>query len=333
MLTPAPQESDALVCLARIDETADATTFELATPAPRDFAYRPGQFIVLGVPIDGQIHHRAYSLSSSPTRPQRLAVTVKRVRGGRVSNWLLDHLHPSHRVLASPPAGQFHLREGALPATLVLVSAGSGITPMMSMVRYLADHEEVTEVHCLHCARTPDEMIFRHELECLAARHSWLHLHTHFSATEGRLDAPTVHRLLPRLDHAAAYLCGPESFMDSLSDWLHQLDLPSASLHRESFGMPRKTVASDPRYRVNVPQFGKSFTIGANETLLDALEREAMPILGACRSGVCGSCKCKVESGTVDSGGDASLIPPDEAQQGYVLACSTRARSDLIVGW
>ena len=134
-----------LICTARHDETRDgdivtATTFTFqTTPQASRFHYQPGQFLLLNVTIDGQPYSRAYSLCSAPTRPHQLAITVKRVAGGRVSNYLLDTLQPGMTLAALPPQGQFHL-SAQLPAALLLLSAGSGVTPL--------SHEAVSALRC-----------------------------------------------------------------------------------------------------------------------------------------------------------------------------------------
>ena len=193
-----------LTCVKRIEETPDTATFVLATSTGQFFSYLPGQFISIAVTIDGKPHWRAYSISSSPTQPETLSITVRRVEGGLVSNWLLDHIQPWSELTAREPAGDFCLDPDALPSRLALFSSGCGITPMISMTRYLLETQAQTEIHFFHSARDETNFIFRNELLALATRHPRLKLHSFLSRPHGqttshtgRLDATRLRALLP----------------------------------------------------------------------------------------------------------------------------------------
>ncbi len=314
-----------LICTARHDETRDgdtvtATTFTFQTaPQASRFHYLPGQFLLINVPIAGQTHSRAYSLCSAPTRPHALAITVKRVAGGRVSNYLLDTLQPGMTLAALPPQGQFHL-PAKLPSALLLLSAGSGVTPMMSITRTLRDLGLNTQIHFVYSARHAGDLIFRDELLALAATD------------------PHFHLTLAGLADYQIYLCGPSGYIDAVHSLLADPRYAGVPLYEERFSAaaPTSNAAAtapnaeqaDANFALRVPAFGTDSTIAADETLLDALEREGLPIIGACRAGVCGSCKCKVEAGSVESSSTLALTP-DQVAAGYVLACSSKAKSDL----
>ncbi len=338
-----------LVCLARIDETRDgdtvtAASFEFQTAGrPSRFCYLPGQFLLLAVPVAGQTLQRAYSLSSTPTRPHSLTVTVKRVAGGRVSNHLLDHLQPGMTLAAQPPAGSFHLPAGALPASVLLLSAGSGITPMLAMARALLDLRAPTRIHFLHSARSRADLIAGDALLALAAAHDHFRLDLvledpsgDLPCHAGRLDAALLGQLVPRLDGQAIYLCGPAAYMAGVEQLLGERGVSPAHLNKESFGGPAPAAEPAPAadtgagYRLSVPAFGKEATIAPGQSLLEALEREGLPIIGACRAGVCGSCKCKVIEGSVTSSSQMALTA-EQIADGYVLACASQADSDLAV--
>lgn len=327
-----------LLCIARHEETHDCATFELATSTGQCFEYFPGQFVSVGVEISGKTHWRAYSISSSPTQPQTLAITVKRVAGGLVSNWLLANFQPGMHLPALAPAGEFGLDGRPLPEAVLFFSAGSGVTPMYAMSQHLLESRAEVEIHFFHSARSEADFIFATELLALAAQQQNFFLHLFLTRPEGvieshhgRLDAERLASLLPRGKTMSAWLCGADSYMDDVSNWLQQAGVPEQAIHRESFTPPVIEIeVGAARYELRVPAFGKTTEIAAGESLLDVMEREGLPIIGACRTGVCGSCKCKVESGTVTS---TSAIPltPDEVAAGYVLACSSTAQSDLIV--
>ena len=329
-----------LVCRARCDAVRDCATFVLAAPEARRFDFNPGQFISLGVEIDGRTHWRAYSIASSPNRAEALAISVKRVAGGRVSNWLLDHWQEGMALPARAPAGDFGLsRElGSLPARIALFSAGSGITPVMSMTRWLLESAAPVEIDFFHSARSDADVLYADELRALAAAHPRFRLHLFLSQPEGRLpahagrlDAVRLRTALCAPDGLSAWLCGQSGYMDNVAAWLADLGVDAADIHRESYFSAAADVAADAaRHRLQVPAFGVDAEIAEGELLLDALEGAGVPIVGACRTGVCGSCKCKVEGGAVNS---TSTVPltPDEVADGVVLACSTTVQGEVRV--
>ena len=363
-----------LICTARHDETRDgdivtATTFTFQTaPQASRFHYQPGQFLLLNVTIDGQPYSRAYSLCSAPTRPHQLAITVKRVAGGRVSNYLLDTLQPGMTLAALPPQGQFHL-PAQLPSALLLLSAGSGVTPMMSITRTLRDLGLNTQIHFVYSVRHAGDLIFRDELLALAAQDENFHLTLLLEAmpnesvpnesvpdenipgesepdeamplagsrlVAGRLQAELLAELTAGLADYQIYLCGPSGYIDAVHGLLADPHYAGVALYEERFTAAASTPISEAasseatsaEFALSVPAFGSDSTIAADETLLDALEREGLPIIGACRAGVCGSCKCKVEAGSVESSSTLALTP-EQVAEGYVLACSSKPTSDL----
>jgi NADH oxidoreductase Hcr len=336
-----------LVCQRRIEETRDTATFQLTRAQGETVSYKPGQFMVVDVEIDGSHHHRAYSLSSTPSRPDMLAITVKRVEGGLVSNHLLDHLNEGGIVKALPPAGQFYFDDKTLEQVanlpLLFVSAGCGITPVMSMSRYLLDTKAQVTIHFIHCARTLEDVIFLSELLQMAAEHPNFKLalvlceEASSAHRFGLLDHEMLLEMVPDLDDLSVYTCGPQPFMAMLASSLERRGFTMARFFQESFtGEPVIKAASmalaapGVMHRVSVPVFGKTLDVAPESTLLDALEREGLPIIAACRAGVCGSCKCKVIEGEVDTSGQIGLSETDK-QAGYVLACSTQVTDDLTV--
>ena len=177
-----------LTCVSRIEETPDTTTFVLVAATRQFFSFLPGQFISVSANIDGKAHWRAYSISSSPAQPDTVSITVRRVAGGLVSNWLLDNVRSGVELPAMAPAGDFALQAADVPANIALFSAGCGITPMMSMTRWLLETRTATDIHFFHSARSEDEFIFRDELQDLAAQHVNLKLHLFLTQPKGRVD-------------------------------------------------------------------------------------------------------------------------------------------------
>jgi len=171
---PAPvwgPDDEWLECVRVRDETHDVRSFVFRPVEPRSFRYRPGQFITLSLDIDGERVNRCYTLCSSPTKPDTLTITVKRVPGGRVSNWLHERVRPGTRLSAAGPSGSFCFPPGPVnvPARGQLyLSGGSGITPLMSMSRAWSDLGLDADVQFIHAARTPQDIVFDDELKVLA---------------------------------------------------------------------------------------------------------------------------------------------------------------------
>ena len=320
-----------LRCIQRQQETPDCVTLRWVPDATLDF--KPGQFVSLEVPVDGQLLTRAYTIASSPTQSDYLEITVKRVDGGRVSNAIVDHVQAGDVLNAMPPTGSFYLDPQRLPQRLVLLSAGCGITPMLSMTRYLLATGNTLPIHFIHSARNRENSIAYAELEALAAEHPNLDLRWCWSESGQRLAVEQLPTVIPGLLDAEVFTCGPVAYMNQIATTLQQAGLPSERIHLEDFGpvLPSASAATSS-YRVHASRYDKTAEAKPGQSLLDALEAEQLPIIGACRAGVCGSCKCKVTSGKTETSRFDTLTE-QEVKEGYVLACSTFAQSDVTVEW
>ena len=333
-----------LVCRDRVEETADAATFVFTTTDAAPIAYKAGQFVVFSVDVDGQQLHRAYSLSSTPTRPENVTITVKRVPGGLVSNHLLDHLQPGHAITALAPAGDFNIVDRPSTGHVVLLSAGCGITPCLSIARWLLDTSPAVNIDFIHSARSGADVIMADTLDRLHREHANFRLTrvleqpARVEDFAGPLARPLFDQLLPELAGRTVFTYGPQAYMDAVRSFAEERGFDMRYFHSESFapadaaahGHESALAGSDQRYTLSAPAFDKSGEIASTQSLLEALESAGVPIVGACRSGVCGSCKCRIVEGQVDSTSSATLSA-DEISGGVVLACSSTARSDLVV--
>ena len=182
-----PAVDDTLVCINIRQETHDVKSFTFASPKGKTFSFRAGQYFLFDFEIEGQTESRCYSISSSPHRRNAFTITTKRVPGGIISNWLHDNFAVGTRIKANGPLGHFVRPAGR---KYLLISGGSGITPVMSMVRELADSHEPTDVAFLHAARTPKDLIFREELSHAAGRIGNLRLHFLPETVEGEPSWP-----------------------------------------------------------------------------------------------------------------------------------------------
>lgn len=253
-------ESDLLCrCCRIVQETHDVKTFYFVAEPAVLFSYFPGQFVNLEVEIDGKPVIRSYSISSSPTRPYHLSMTVKRVASppdqpeipaGVVSNWLHDQFRVGDRVkLLGGPLGQFTCLPD-LPSKLLLISAGSGITPMISMLRWVQDTLVNCDIVFLYSARTSEDIVFRAELEAIATQMPNFRLavtvtkqpiERPWMGLTGRISESMLNLVVPDLLERAAYVCGPDSFMEATRSLLSAMQFPMQNYKEESFG--RKSFA------------------------------------------------------------------------------------------
>jgi len=244
-------------CVQVIDETADVKTFRFTALAEGRLEYLPGQFVTLELPIGDDIVRRSYTIASSPARPNVLEVTVKRVPGGRVSNWLHDNLNVGAQLTISGPLGAFGCQSTPTSDKLLFIAGGSGITPVMSMSRYLHDVADPRDVVFLYSARTERDLIFRDELAFLAARHP--RFRPIFTLTKagspawpglrGRISARLLEDAVPDFRERTVFLCGPTPFMDTVKGALLEAEFPMANFHAESFGGARPGPAGKPAPR------------------------------------------------------------------------------------
>ncbi|SNT73960.1 hybrid-cluster NAD(P)-dependent oxidoreductase [Paracoccus seriniphilus] len=315
-----------LICKAVIDETHDSKTFVFEDEKNRSFDFKPGQYVTFRFQIGDQTHVRAYSISSTPTRPHNIQVTIKRCPDGLVSNHLNDNLKPGDRVEVADISGGFNWLDIPCDRPLFL-SGGSGITPVMSMLQYITDMTLPTEAVFLHFARSPKDIIFRDQLEFLAKRFANVTVHLivetgnddGFDGETGRISADLIRRLVP--DHASRelFVCGPEGFMAAAR--AVAADVTFAALHEESFG-ERITLeeSGSTGGEVFFSLSGVNGHCGEGETLLQAALNSGIWIESSCQQGVCGSCKVLMTQGEVETRNMGGL-QPDEVEQGYVLTC------------
>lgn len=332
----------ALVCRRIIDVTHDVKTFEFGPPGGAALDFWPGQYLTFRFIVDGHAVERCYTLSSSPTRPEHLAITVKRVPGGPVSNWLHDWLRVGDAVGASGPFGRFS--SAIHPAERYLfLSGGSGITPMMSMVRAICDRAEPADVAFVHAARSPRDIVFREELDLIAADarvavaavceddapgEAWL-------GARGRLSLPTLLALVPDLLDREIFTCGPAGFMAAVREMLGLLGHDPARYHEESFDLGAANPASETapagvRHRVEFRRSGRTVECAEGDTLLAAAARSGLALPSSCAEGVCGTCKSSLLAGRVDMRHAGGIRPREEAEGRILLCCSTPCE-DVIV--
>ncbi|MFE0017615.1 2Fe-2S iron-sulfur cluster-binding protein [Mesorhizobium sp. NPDC059054] len=332
------------------DEAPQVKTFTFRSDAQTWFRYKPGQFITLELPVGDEPLMRTYTLSSSPSRPFSVAVTVKAQPGSVGTHWMFDNLAVGTRIRAFGPSGDFtHHNHPA--ARYLFVSAGSGITPMMSMLRWLNDCAPWTDVAFVNCARRPEEIIFRKELELLgshmpglslgflieerSSRESWFgHM--------GRLDAVRLPLLSPDFHEREVFCCGPDPFMRAVHNMLEATGFDMAHYHQESFGAPpvetpppakAEAGAAQPAEATLPLRFASSDIDShcvAGQTVLQAARASGVRIPAACEFGLCGTCRVRKVSGEVEMNHNGGILD-EEIGEGYILACCSKPLTALEI--
>jgi glycine betaine catabolism B len=337
-----PASADPIQARLIEDRAALVKTLRLVgATRPILFSYRPGQFATLLLTIADQPVERAYSISSSPSRPHMLELTVKRVPGGLVSNWLCDHVAKGQVLRVKGPSGRFTCLDH--PASkLLMLSAGSGITPVMSMSRWIADTAPEADVKFLSSFRTVSDVIFRQELELIAARHPGFSLAVTLTGADpgsaglaGRIDAAMIRKLVPDLTERQIFLCGPEPFAAAARTALAELGVDPTRVHSESFGSgatrpaKRALELSGPRHHVTFTKSGKTVETDETVSLLELAEAHGVRIDYACRSGSCGECEVRI-AGRISEKREFDKVSRSK-DGGTAYACCSAARSDLEV--
>jgi ferredoxin-NADP reductase len=260
----------------------------------------PGQYVRLGVEVDGVHHWRAYSLTSDPARADGcITVTPKLVPGGKVSPYLCRRLRPGTVVRLGGVEGTFVLPE-PLPRKLLFVSAGSGITPVMSMLRSIARRGALADVAHVHCARSAGQAIFAPELHALAARQRGYRLHERLTATRGRLDPVELDRLCPDWRERQTFACGPAGLLTALAEHWRREGEP-ARMHVEHF-TPEGLAPSGEHGcggTIDFCRSGVQANSDGTRPILAAGEDAGAQLPFGCRMGICHSCVGRLRSGQV----------------------------------
>ncbi len=326
----APKKRE-LICVAREPLARDLETFwfEAADGEPLP-DYLPGQHLPISLDIKNERVQRRYTLSSTPDRPERYSISVKRVGGGRISHWLHQQMQVGNTLLAAAPAGEFHL--GA-ERSLLLLSAGSGVTPMLAMARTLALRGELGDVHFMHLCRSEADIPAASELHAMTRQGMTLTIilsqpDSHWQGQQGRLGDEHL-ALVKELAGREVFICGPHGFMAAAAAKVAAHGVPAARIRQESFGGAILSVA-----RAHQPvqlRIGEREFAGNNQgTILDQASKQGVDLPWSCRAGICGSCKQTLVSGEV-AHPDAPAISAAERAEGKILTCCAVPLTDLVI--
>ncbi|GAA2866423.1 hybrid-cluster NAD(P)-dependent oxidoreductase [Pseudonocardia halophobica] len=351
-------DNSTLVCRQVQEVTHDVRTFLFEPSRPALFHFEPGQFVTLHLQIDGRSVSRCYTISTPPTRPHLLGITVKRQPGGLVSNWLHDTMRPGQRISAEGPFGVFTIARRPAGKYLFL-SGGSGITPVMSMTRTLYDLGSDADVVFVHSARTPSDIIFRRELETIASTAPTVRVvpvcerdtpGEPWGGLRGFLGVEMLHLLVPDLAERVVFCCGPAPYMAAVRQMLSETGFDMQNYCEESFSFEDLTMkefsahattdlaADEPgagsaetrTYSIEFVRSGRVIVCAEDENVLDAAYAAGLTPMSSCGQGMCGTCKTTMLSGVVDMQHNGG-IRPREIARNKVLICCSKPLSDLTI--
>ncbi|MDX2283141.1 MAG: ferredoxin--NADP reductase [Bacteroidia bacterium] len=346
-------KSHLLTVTERIEETADAVTLRFAQPSIDRIPYLAGQYLTFRLDLGGTVRYRSYSISSSPQLDRYLAVTVKRIPGGRASEWMTARVSPGDTLECIRPLGRFSIETASKQRRhLLLAGAGSGITPLYSMLRAVLFHEPQSRVTLWYQNRSAGSVIFRRQLEQLAAQFAgrldlqhWLsqpEAADQLPHTPGRLDSSHIHARYRALDWKpeSAWLCGPPGFREALRQGLQEAGMAPEHIREERFDdapPPEVQEREGPVSQVTVHVAGQTYqiTVPPGATVLEAALSQQIPLPYSCKRGVCSTCMGILKQGQMRMKQHDALLD-FEVAAGRVLMCQALPQTgtaEIQAGW
>ncbi len=351
-------------------ETTTVKTFRLMAMegGAIPFSFLPGQFLTFSAMIDGKPIRRSYTIASSPAQRDYVEITVKREEQGAESRYLHDQVAVGDHLDVSGPSGVFTFT-GKETDSVVLISGGVGITPMMCVLRYLTDCGYPGDIFFIHGTRIAQDVIFREELDYLQKRHGNVHVtftiadseDASWTGAKGQISKELIMQAVPEIARRRVHVCGPPAMMEVVKAQLVELGVSRDKIKMEAFGpakgatpapapdsapvsapaasvvaaaaaVPAPVAAALPSAQVDV-QFSKSGKTGPlapDQSVLEAAESIGVAIDFSCRVGTCGTCVVPLTSGTVTMEVEDGLLPEDKAR-GIILACQAKSVGPLVV--
>jgi ring-1,2-phenylacetyl-CoA epoxidase subunit PaaE len=337
-----------------IQETNDAISVAFVQPEPK-ITYKAGQFLTLIVPMQGKEVRRAYSLCSSPFTDPDLVVTVKRVEKGLMSNWLPDNLKPGAKVRIMEPMGQFTTEfVKTNKRHIIMFAGGSGITPMMSLIKSILTQEPDSICSLIYCNRDVDSIIFKNTLDRMQTEdegrlhviHILDNAPMNWQGYSGLLNHDMLTKLFERIpdwgiDKTTYLMCGPEGMMKNVDTLLEARHIPKEKIFKESFVQgtidKKETPATAEEgaakdHEVTIRYDGQEYKVlvPAGKAILETALDQGIDLPYSCQSGLCTACRGKALSGKVKLDEEEGLSK-SERDEGYVLTCVGHPLTDDVV--
>jgi ring-1,2-phenylacetyl-CoA epoxidase subunit PaaE len=347
-----------------VRETKDAASFVFDIPEnlKEKFAYLPGQYLTLSTTIGGKEVRRAYSFSSSPITDESPAVTIKKVADGVFSSFMNDDAFEGQVIQVMPPMGKFvvHL-DAANKNHYVLFAGGSGITPVMSIMKSVIDKEPNSRITLIYCNRDEESVIFKQQLAAMQTQYAAILKVVYcydiapagWTGINGRPSAAHYMDMVKatRLDgfNTEYYICGPTGMMDEVKNGLQTLGVPGAKVHNEYFSAPstKEPVTTSAANAAPIYDEGEAvaggsqkaiiilngheheITVPKGTTILEAAKDEDLDPPYACQIGVCTTCRAKLLEGQVEMD-EREGLSDSEISQGYILTCQSHPTTPKV---
>ena len=278
-----------------VPETEDAATLVIRPGWGWRYDHRPGQYVGIGVQVDGKFQWRSYSVSSAPKRSGRtIAITVRAMPEGFISSHLVNGLEPGTIVRLALPEGDFVLPDPP-PEKLLFLVGGSGVTPVMAMLRTLDRRGSMPDVVLHYSSPTEDRMIFREEIDRLDEKYGELEVHKLYTDTDGMLELADLDELCPDWRERETYACGPSPMLDAIVEHFEEADLEE-HLHLERFSLDLGGDGGEGG-TVTFRNSGKTVEVDGATTVLEAGEEAGVGMPYGCRMGICHTCVGRLCSG------------------------------------
>ncbi len=322
-------------------QTHDARTLCFRVRDGKQLIARPGQFLTFHLNIDGKQISRCYSICSSPLKTDYVEITPKRTKHGYVSDFLNKRAVPGMVIQAGGPAGQFFFDE-KVHREIVLIAAGSGITPMMAMLRYIEERALEAPVTLIYCVRTSQDIIFQQELTRLSRSLARFRLITTLSAPDagwtgnkGRVGKEFLLERILDFRSPTFFLCGPGAFMQHVSELLKEQGVSADRIKQESFAGKASLAPPDPSAETSVPfveflRSGFQFEVIPEMTLLEFAETVGISIPFGCRQGQCGTCATRLLQGHVSMQTEEGLSV-EQKRAGFILPCVSKVHGSICI--
>lgn len=328
--------------IKEIMETANSKTLLLkAEDDSSNYNFIPGQYCVIDLALDDGSYKRCYSFSMPQKNANEIAITVKKMTPGKVSSYLVDTTMLDRVLTVSKAYGEFTKERFHNEKPLLCLAAGSGITPIFSIINALV-REQQSQINLLYFNQSRSDTIYWSQLNEL--QQTFKHLKIHFFTTrefsegilKGRLNKELIAQLHPEIKNSNVAVCGPASFMADACDYCHQLGVSREQIFSEDFGnnlvndgIVTENSDSD-MVKVTFACHDKQISVSKNSLLLEIAEDNNIKIPNECCIGSCGECKIKLETGKVDMDHIGGINPVDE-KNGFILSCCTRIQGNIVV--
>jgi stearoyl-CoA 9-desaturase NADPH oxidoreductase len=305
-----------------IPETEDAATLIIKPGWGWTFHHQAGQYVGIGVELNGRFHWRSYSLSSPPRLDRHtITITVRAMPEGFLSDHLVRGLAPGTMVRLAAPSGEFTLPNPP-PAKMLFLVGGSGITPVMSMLRTLGRRQTMPDVLLVYSSPTEDRMIFRDELRAMADRHDGLRIHEQYTDAHGMFTLESLEGHCPDWRQRGTWACGPAPMLDAAEQFWEEAGIPK-QLHLERFSLELGGGGDAKGGTITFRNSGKTVEVDGATTLLQAGEQAGVGMPYGCRIGICHTCTLTLASGRIkDLRNGEEHFEPNEAIQTCISAAS-----------